>query len=85
MPRQSPDTGLNRFTKDNALMIEGYPREVRRRTSSWRSRDRAVKVREYLIKRLGISPEYVGVMPMGAGQANVGYHEGIAIVLLKKK
>ena len=74
-----------RFTKDNAVMIEGYTREGSAEEQFRRSRERAVKVREYLIKRFGLSAEYVGVMPMDAGQANAGYHDGIAIVLLKKK
>ena len=76
-----------RFTRDNAVMIEGYASAGSTEEQFLRSRERGVRVREYLIKRFGLSPEYVGVMPMGAVKSSnsAGYQEGVAIVLLKKK
>jgi len=45
------------------------------------SRDRATKVRDYVIQKFTLSPEYIGVMPMGAiGERG----DGIALLLLKK-
>jgi len=38
-------------------------------------------VRDYLVKKFTLSPDYVGVMPMGAVSE---YGDGIALVLLKK-
>ena len=45
------------------------------------SRERAMKVRDYLVKKFTLSPDYIGVMPMGAVG---GFGEGVALVLLKK-
>jgi hypothetical protein len=38
-------------------------------------------VRDYLVKKFALSPDYVGIMPMGAV---ADYGDGIALVLLKK-
>ncbi len=40
-----------------------------------------MKVRDYVIKKFTLSPDYVGVMAMGAFG---GHRDGIALVLLKK-
>ena len=45
------------------------------------SRERATKVRFYLIKKFTLNPGYVGVMAMGSV---VGYGDGVGLVLLKK-
>ena len=67
-----------RFTRDSALVVEGYSANGSGDEQFLRSRERAVKVREYLIKRFSLSAEYVGVMPMGAVRP-----DGVALVLLK--
>ena len=70
-----------RFTKDRAVIVEGYAGSGTLDEQFLLSRERAAKVRDYLIKKFTLSPDYVGVMPMGA----VGDHgDGIALVLLKK-
>ena len=70
-----------RFTKDRAVIVEGYAASGTVDEQYLRSRDRAAKVRDYLVKRFTLSPEYIGIMPMGAAGEN---GNGIALVLLKK-
>jgi phospholipid/cholesterol/gamma-HCH transport system substrate-binding protein len=70
-----------RFTKDRAVIIEGYAAARTLDEQFLRSRDRGTKVRDYLVKKFALSPDYVGVMPMGAVAE---YGEGIALVLLNK-
>jgi phospholipid/cholesterol/gamma-HCH transport system substrate-binding protein len=70
-----------RFTKDRAVIVEGYAAAGTLAEQFLRSRERATKVRNYLVKTFTLSPDYVGVMPMGAV---AGYGDGIALVLLKK-
>ena len=70
-----------RFTKDRAVIVEGYAAAGTLDEQFLRSRERATKVRDYIVKKFTLSPDYVGVMPMGAV---VGYGDGVALVLLKK-
>ncbi len=70
-----------RFTKDRAVIVEGYSAAGTLDEQFIRSRDRATKVRDYIIKKFTLSPDYVGVMPMGSVAE---YGDGIALVLLKK-
>lgn len=69
------------FTKDRAVIIEGYASAGTLAEQFLRSRERASKVRDYLVKKFALSPDYVGIMPMGAVAE---YGDGIALVLLKK-
>ena len=73
--------------RDSALIIEGYAGSGTSDEQFRRSLERAVKVREYLLKRFSLSAEYVGVMPMGAVRSNSpagAVQDGVALVLLKK-
>ena len=70
-----------RFTKDRAVIVEGYSASGTLDEQFLSSRERATKVKDYLVKKFTLSPDYVGVMPMGAG---ADYGDGIALVLLKK-
>jgi phospholipid/cholesterol/gamma-HCH transport system substrate-binding protein len=70
-----------RFTKDRAVIVEGYAAGGTLDEQFLRSRDRATKVRDYLVRKFALSPDYVGVMPMGAAAE---YGDGIALVLLNK-
>ena len=76
-----------RFTRDNAVIVEGYEGKGSSDEQFLRSRERAVKVREYLLKRFSLSAEYVGVMPMGAVRSSTppgALQDGVALVLLRK-
>jgi len=70
-----------RFTKDRAVIVEGYAAAGTLDEQFLRSRERATKVRDYLVKKFTLSPNYVGVMPMGSVEE---YGDGIALVLLKR-
>jgi phospholipid/cholesterol/gamma-HCH transport system substrate-binding protein len=80
--RKMLDTAMATFlqyTKDRAVIVEGYAAAGTVDEQFLVSRDRASKVRDYLVKKFGLSPDYVGVMPMGGNHG-----DGIALVLLKK-
>ena len=66
---------------ETRLGIEGYASAGTLDEQWLHSRERATKVRDYLVKKFTLSPDYVGVMPMGTV---VGYGDGVALVLLKK-
>lgn len=70
-----------RFTRDRAVIVEGYAAAGTLDEQFLRSRDRAMKVRDYLVKKFTLSPDLIGAMPMGAVAA---YGDGVALVLLKK-
>jgi phospholipid/cholesterol/gamma-HCH transport system substrate-binding protein len=69
------------YTKDRAVIIEGYAEGGTVAEQFLASRERATKVRDYLVKKFTLSPEHIGVMPMGSAG---GEGDGIALVLLKK-
>jgi phospholipid/cholesterol/gamma-HCH transport system substrate-binding protein len=82
--RQKLDSKMSnflRFTKDRAIIVEGYAAAGTLDEQFLRSRERASQVRDYIIKKFGLSSDYVGVMPMGA---IAGRADGVALVLLKK-
>ena len=70
-----------RYTGDRAVIVEGYAVAGTLDEQFLHSRERAAKVREYLLKKFTLSPGYIGVMPMGSV---TGYGDGVALVLLKK-
>jgi phospholipid/cholesterol/gamma-HCH transport system substrate-binding protein len=76
------------FARNSAVIVEGYAGSGSSDEQFLLSRERAVKVREYLLKRFSLSAEYVGVMPMGAARfsspAGV-VQDGVALVLLLEK
>jgi phospholipid/cholesterol/gamma-HCH transport system substrate-binding protein len=61
-----------RFTKDRAVIVEGYAAAGSVDEQFLLSRERATKVRDYLVKKFTLSSGYVG------------YGDGVALVLLKK-
>ena len=73
---------------NNPLIVEGYairgdPGEI-----LLRSLDRAAQVQTYLIRRFGLKPNYLGVMPLGAVQTpptGGGDWGGISLVLYLPK
>lgn len=70
-----------RYVKDRAVIVEGYASGGTIPDQFLQSRDRATKVRDYLLKKFGLSPEYIGVMPMGSV---AGRGDAIALVLLNQ-
>jgi len=54
-----------RYPKDTPLIVEGYAAANTRDVRARRSAERARAVREYILKRYGLTPTLVGTMPMG--------------------
>ena len=61
-PRHGRSAALSR---DSPLIVEGYAAANTRDVRARRSAERAREVREYIIKRYGLTPTLVGTMPMG--------------------
>ena len=70
------------------LMIEGYAQTGTRDQIYLRSRVRASLVRDYFLATFGLTPQTVGVMPLGrdsAGSPNGAPWDGVALALFEEK
>jgi phospholipid/cholesterol/gamma-HCH transport system substrate-binding protein len=79
---------FQRYPSNSLIMVEGYSAEGSKGDQYLVSRERAVKVREYLVKRFHFDPSYIGVMPMGALASNspAGTSwDGVALVVFYDK
>jgi len=79
---------FQRYPRNGALIVEGYSGKGLPGEQLALSTDRALKVREYLVKKFHLDPNYVGTMPMGAvASKDEGrdHWEGVAIVVLYDK
>ena len=76
------------YPRNGALIIEGYSGKGSLGEQLLVSTDRALKVREYLVKKFHLDPNYVGTIPIGAAASkddSRAYWEGVAIVLFYDK
>ena len=83
VPRPSPETLSNdgrarldqamaellRYPRNSPLIIEGYALADTRDERFLRAADRARQVREYVVGKYGVSPNYVATMPLGSEAA----------------
>jgi len=79
---------FQRYPRNSALIIEGYSGKGSPGEQLLLSTDRALKVREYLVRKFHLDPNYVGTMPMGAVASkddSRAYWEGVAIVVFHDK
>jgi len=79
---------FQRYLRNSAIIVEGYSGKGLTSEQWLLSTDRALKVREYLVKKFQLDPNYVGTMPMGAvaSKDNSGaYWEGVAVVVFYDK
>jgi len=79
---------FQRYLRNSAIIVEGYSGKGLTSEQFFLSTDRALKVREYLVKKFQLDPNYVGTMPMGAvaSKDNSGaYWEGVAVVVFYDK
>ena len=79
---------FQRYPRNSALIVEGYSGKGSPGEQLLLSTDRALKVREYLVKKFHLDPNYVGTMPMGAVASkddSSAYWEGVAIVVFYEK
>ena len=69
-------------------MVEGYAQDGAKDQLYLRSRVRASLVRDYFIVTFGLTPQSVGVMPLGrdsAGSPNGAPWDGVALALFEEK
>ena len=79
---------FQRYPRNSVLIVEGYSGKGSPGEQLLLSTDRALKVREYLVKKVHLDPNYVGTMPMGAVASkddSRAYWEGVAIVVFYEK
>jgi phospholipid/cholesterol/gamma-HCH transport system substrate-binding protein len=72
--------------RNTPLMIEGYAAKGDTHEQFLVSRDRALRVREYLVHRFSLPSSYVGFIPLGAEGSPGGEFrnaEGVALVMFK--
>jgi hypothetical protein len=73
-----------RYPKDTPLIVEGYAAANTRDVRARRSAERARQVREYILKRYGLTPTLVGTMPMGSeadGSPSGAEWDGISLTV----
>jgi phospholipid/cholesterol/gamma-HCH transport system substrate-binding protein len=79
---------FQRYPSNSLIMVEGYSTDGTKGDQSLVSRERAVQVREYLVKTFQFNPSYVGVIPMGALASNSpsgSTWDGVALVVFYDK
>jgi phospholipid/cholesterol/gamma-HCH transport system substrate-binding protein len=75
-----------RYARNNPLIVEGYASQGTADEQFLRARERAEKVRSYLIQKFHLKANYVGVIPMGAAKAVDGKEwDGVSLVLFPSK
>ena len=70
------------------VVVEGYAAEGAPAQQFLNSRDRALKVRRYLMDRFGLKPNWVGIAPMGAVKSSAPggeYWDGVSVVFFPEK
>jgi phospholipid/cholesterol/gamma-HCH transport system substrate-binding protein len=57
---------FSRYIQTSPIIVEGYSGRGTTDQQFLNSRERATKVRDYLIQKFELDPNYIGIMPMGA-------------------
>jgi phospholipid/cholesterol/gamma-HCH transport system substrate-binding protein len=79
---------FQRYPSNSVIVVEGYSPEGSKGDQSLVSRERAVEVREYLVKTFHLNPSYIGVIPMGAlasSSPSGSTWDGVALVVFYDK
>jgi phospholipid/cholesterol/gamma-HCH transport system substrate-binding protein len=77
-----------RYPHTSPLVVEGYAQDATGDARYLNSRMRAQLVRDYLVGKFRLNPNYVGIMPMGAeapGSPSGGEWNGVALALFVEK
>ena len=75
-----------RYSKNDPLIVEAWAGPGSDPALVLRARERAVLVSDYLVKRFGLKPNYVAIMPMNAAAAGDGKaRDGVGLVLFAPK
>lgn len=78
--------GFLRFAKTDPLVVESWVSGGAEPERVLRSRERAIMVREYLMKKFSLKPNYVAVMPMNASSIPpIVPRDGVNLVLYATK
>jgi phospholipid/cholesterol/gamma-HCH transport system substrate-binding protein len=70
------------YAKSTPIVVEGYAQEITGDERYLHSRARAKLVRDYIVSKFALDPNYVGVMPMGSaaeGSPSGSTWNGVAI------
>jgi len=78
--------GFLKYPKTEPLIVESWAGPGAEPERILRSRERAIMVSEYLMKRFDLKPNYVAIMPMNAsGVTTVQPRDGVSLVLFAPK
>jgi len=89
--KQRPDAAMAEFiqcSRNSPIVVEGHAGRGTPEDQRLRSYQRAVMVREYLVEKFQLNPNYIGIMPMGAlpgKDASAQQSEGVSLVLFYDK
>ena len=75
---------LLRYPRNSPLIIEGYALGDTRDERFLRAAERARQVREYVVAKYGVPPNYVATMPLGSeaeGSPDGKQWDGVALAL----
>jgi phospholipid/cholesterol/gamma-HCH transport system substrate-binding protein len=79
-------TGFLKYSKTEPLVVESWAGPGAEPERILRSRERAIMVSEYLVKKFALKPNYVAVMPMNAtGAADGQSRDGVGLALFAPK
>ncbi len=78
--------GFLRYSKNDPFIVEAWAGPGTDPQTVLLSRERAIMVSEYLVKKFELKPNYVAIMPMNAAMPpNVPARDGIGLVLFAPK
>ena len=78
--------GFLKYSKTEPFVVESWAGFGGEPERVLRSRERAIMVSEYLVKKFALKPNYVAIMPMNASGASDGQsRDGVGLVLFTLK
>src|SRR5262245_55677906 len=78
--------GFLKYSKNEPFVVESWAGLGGEPERVLRSRERAIMVSEYLVKRFALKPNYVAIMPMNASGVSEGQlRDGVGLVLFAPK
>jgi phospholipid/cholesterol/gamma-HCH transport system substrate-binding protein len=74
-----------KYSKNEPFIVESWAGPGSEPERILRSRERAIKVSEYLVEKFALKPNYVAIMPMNAVESGGQARDGIGLVLFAPK
>jgi phospholipid/cholesterol/gamma-HCH transport system substrate-binding protein len=79
-------TGFLKYSKTEPIVVESWAGPGAEPERVLRSRERAILVSEYLVKKFALKPNYVAIMPMNAsGPTDTQPRDGVTLALFAPK